>query len=175
MEGMEGVDQRGIKDTLEGPKSLRMLCFIGGCLWFGFGLLSLINIFKILFKPLQFVIEMYITLMGLAVVVVEFKGFGIIERLGWARKCQDWFLKWMPFLSVMLGKGIFYIVGGGLGISLWFDNLFVFASSIYMMGLGLLLCFLHCGRCGENSSRFNVVVDMETGGQAQGARPDYGT
>lgn len=153
------VTARGFRDALEGPKSLRYLCMIGGGCWIGFGVLGIINIFKIIFSPIQFVTEFYMILFGIAVVVVELKGLG--ERLEFIRKCQDWFLRWMPFLSVMMGKGVFYLVGGGLGLSLWLDNIFIFGTSVYMSLLGLLLCFLHCGKCGTAATQFNIVQDLE--------------
>jgi len=126
-----------LKDwAAHGHWTLQTICFIGGAANFVWSLLGLINVFKIVLSPLNYLLNVYIILFSFIVVVFEFPiELAIIQRI------RKWFEVWVRVYDRLVGRGIAYIL---LGLLVAFANSFIagIIFGVYMMLSGLICIFV---------------------------------
>ncbi|CBZ50812.1 conserved hypothetical protein [Neospora caninum Liverpool] len=123
----------------EGPKPLRALCFVGGVGLIAVTVLQIMNIFSMVGNPASYILQFFLMMFGVAICVVEAKDLEQLERL------QPFFATWFKFLTVPLGKGLFYILVGAICLSLWTSNFFLLFVGGYMVLMGIMCVMIHFG------------------------------
>jgi len=123
----------------EGPVPLRVLCFIGGLATTLVAGVGVVNIFSFLQTPPGYTLQVYEMLFGIACMVVEAKD------VQWFERCRPSTIHWFRFLTVPGGKGVFYLLMGMLGMSLWRENIFVCVAGMYMTAMGCICLLVHMG------------------------------
>eukprot|EP00918_Siedleckia_nematoides_P054679 GHVU01119474.1.p2 GENE.GHVU01119474.1~~GHVU01119474.1.p2 ORF type:complete len:170 (+),score=27.75 GHVU01119474.1:173-682(+) len=144
---------------LEGPLIFRLLCLCGGLATVGFSVFSFFDVIHLLTSPTYFLIVIYSLLAGISTVIIEIKA----TRTAALRPISEAFLRWMPFLSIMLGKGLFYMMFGALTTSVWLTNMFLMCCGIYNTAMGAVLVVAHATKC----SRLNAKLNMLSGEDAE--------
>jgi len=117
-----------------GPSGVRMLCFLGGCVTTVISFLNFLNIFALLLEPISFVLNAYTLIFGIITICIEadadqleaFPVFCFVA--GRVSKTQEWLHENSKFLTLLGGRGIFYIM---VGMVLWSE------SSIFFLVAGL--------------------------------------
>lgn len=131
--------ERRIPTQVEGPKSLRAVAFIGGV---GTALTSLVAACHgatfVASVPVAALL-IYQLFFGVATLTIEAKNLRLFEAI------QPWLNEWFPFLSVPLGKGLFYLFTGVLGLSIWQSHVFVAAAGGFMCLIGILYICVYFG------------------------------
>ncbi|KEP61665.1 UNVERIFIED_CONTAM: hypothetical protein HHA_267300 [Hammondia hammondi] len=123
----------------EGPKPLRALCFVGGLVLIAVTVLQIMNIFSVVGNPASYILQLFVMMFGVAICVIEAKDFEQLERL------QPLFVTWFKFLTVPLGKGLFYILVGAICVSLWSSNFLLLFVGGYMVLMGIMCVMVHFG------------------------------
>ncbi|PFH36842.1 hypothetical protein BESB_050340 [Besnoitia besnoiti] len=123
----------------EGPKPLRALCFLGGIALIGVSALQIVNIVSAVGNPASYILQFFLMMFGVAICVVEAKDLEHLERL------KPFFANWFRFLTVPLGKGLFYILIGTISLSLWTSNFLLLFVGGYMILMGIMCVMVHFG------------------------------
>lgn len=151
-------DLISIKEELEGPKPLRVIAGLGGlALALGSGI-GLINVVSLLTHPCQFVLRIYETLFGLLIAIVELKTF-----FQHGNKLKELCYKWFPFLTILGGKGAFYIFAGAMGIGFGWLHILVFVPAVFCLGMGVVYVLFHFGKCTELRDKYDQTVLLNSG------------
>lgn len=132
----------GIKDYVErGPEGVSWLCFVGGLLTTAFGILGVISILGAVTAPIQYLVNIYIMLMGVVTCLIEAPVSMVTEGstpMRWQKWCHHYF----KFLTNLAGRGVFYLFQGSLPLSFEGEGLATFLAW-YMFGLGILCIIMH--------------------------------
>jgi len=120
---------------MEGPKPLRVLCLLGGLALFVVSALGILNLPSLLFSPTFFILQMFEGMFGLMTIVIEAHNFPYLEKF------QPVLKEWFKFLTVVGGRGVFYVFQGVLAISLF--SLFDLIIGCYMVFVGVTCILIH--------------------------------
>eukprot|EP01070_Trichotokara_eunicae_P001714 Trichotokara_eunicae@DN2095_c0_g1_i2.p1 len=153
---LQGFDIDSIRAELEGPYPLRAICGIAGAAMAGAAGLSMLNIFTALFSPAKFILTAYQLLFGILIAVVELKD------LPCGSKLKDFAYKWMPCLTIVGGKGCFYLFAGSLGLSFGLTKLLLFIPAACVSACGIVLILFHFGKCNTLQEKYNQSVMYQT-------------
>jgi len=128
-----------------GPKGIRLLSCIGGCGSLLLALPILFNPFTLVFAPSRYITGAYQALFGLTTVVFEAPQEWV-DKYPQVEGYQAFLQKWCPFLSVVGGRGLFYIFQA----SLWFNfagftNLMTMCAATYLLMMGGFHVAMHFG------------------------------
>eukprot|EP01069_Polyplicarium_translucidae_P000913 Polyplicarium_translucidae@DN1443_c0_g1_i1.p1 len=146
-----------LRKELEGPYPIRVICGLCGLAMFvscGFGML---NIFSLIAQPARFILRAYMMAFSLIIMIVELKDVPCIGA-----KLQEFTHKWLPFLTIIGGKGSFYAFAGSLGASS-LDNIIVFIPAMAVMVCGVVLILIHFGKCKQLSDKYDQTIKLESG------------
>lgn len=97
-----------IRTELEGPTPLRVMAALGGLATTAAASLGLVNLPALFLSPARYLLQCYMAIFGLLVVLIEMKSLGP----GRSDRYKAFIYRWLPFTSVVGGKGISYIFLG---------------------------------------------------------------
>lgn len=129
----------------QGPAGVRLLACLGGAGSLALSGLSLLNPLTLVFGPARYVIGAYQALFSLTTVLYELPQEQV-EQLPGITRYQSFLRKWCPFLSVVGGRGLFYIFQGSLWLSMaGITNLVTLGLGFYLSCIGALHLAMHFG------------------------------
>mmetsp|Transcript_24076 Transcript_24076/g.45448 ORF Transcript_24076/g.45448 Transcript_24076/m.45448 type:complete len:187 (-) Transcript_24076:69-629(-) len=117
-----------------GPEGIGWLSFMGGAASAVLGCLGFLNIAGMVLDPLEYLVNAYQTLFGVAVCLLEAPPEWIAsnEKL---TKAQQFIYDYARFLTTFGGRGLFYLFQGSLAMTLDTYTL-TFLVGCYMCGMG---------------------------------------
>mmetsp|Transcript_32490 Transcript_32490/g.74241 ORF Transcript_32490/g.74241 Transcript_32490/m.74241 type:complete len:189 (+) Transcript_32490:92-658(+) len=126
-----------------GPDGIAWLCWLGGFATFLLGLLSLTNIFELILSPLGYLISVYQMVFGLTTMVIEAPE-SWTENNSKLLQAQEFTHEYLKFLTVIGGRGGFYIFQGSLSLDLSGMSIFSIVA-LYMFAMGILCIAMQFG------------------------------
>jgi len=134
------------------PRALTLQCLLGGVSMVVVSSLGLLNVLSFFVSPSAYVIQAYLLLFGGATVVLE---------AGDSAPFLDTFKpvvgEWMKCLTVVGGRGVFYLFTGSIAMSLWPTCVFEAVCGAYYVVMGLLCMVVHL--------RVKKIIDEQESGQ----------
>mmetsp|Transcript_81032 Transcript_81032/g.127621 ORF Transcript_81032/g.127621 Transcript_81032/m.127621 type:complete len:172 (+) Transcript_81032:105-620(+) len=122
---------------------LRQLCFFGGVAVIASGLLSLIQLFNIVTKPIYYVVNVYQVFFGVITCLTEIDEQFLQGAYHTALPYQKWMHEWALGLTRLWGRALFYVFQGMLSITSCFNWLFGWAIGGYMIVMGAVCLSQH--------------------------------
>jgi len=145
-------DVDAIRKELEGPMALRVICGLAGLALTVCSVLGMLNIPALVTHPARFLLQIYEAIFGLVICGVELKD---VPCHGAVRDLSN---KWFPFLTIVGGKGLFYIFVGSLGAAFGMINLLVFIPAMAVLACGVVLVLFHFGKCKQIGEKYDMTV-----------------
>lgn len=147
----------------QGPSGVRVLAFGGGVASAALAFLSMLNIIQQIAHPIDWIIDSYQLMFSLTTMLFEANP-DTIQSVGVLTRWYDYAIKWAPFLTTALGRGLFMVFQGTLWIrESNLTDIPSIAVGTYMIFVGGVLVALHWGvmpmhvaesiRDGTNSAR----------------------
>ncbi|CAE8594864.1 unnamed protein product [Polarella glacialis] len=135
-------DLRGMMSIEQGPVFLRFLGFTTSLASFGCVLFLLVNPTNLAMNPVMYVLYVYIACFALSTTLFEAKKEWI-ESVGPLAKYQEMLATHCSFMTLMGGRGLFYIFQGTLWLTFAdsFGELVQIACAVALVFVG----FLHLG------------------------------
>mmetsp|Transcript_5225 Transcript_5225/g.14353 ORF Transcript_5225/g.14353 Transcript_5225/m.14353 type:complete len:149 (-) Transcript_5225:418-864(-) len=130
-------------------------------------LLGMINPFAAVFNAPNYILQTFLGLFGFVTMILEASNIPFLERL------RPHVEEWAKFLTVIGGKGLFYMFQGFLAISLW--GLLDVIVGAYMAGLGLLCVAWHFGLVKKISRRQRQQAANDPSASGPGMATQQGT
>eukprot|EP00747_Dinoflagellata_sp_TGD_P197789 gnl/TRDRNA2_/TRDRNA2_69590_c0_seq1.p1 gnl/TRDRNA2_/TRDRNA2_69590_c0~~gnl/TRDRNA2_/TRDRNA2_69590_c0_seq1.p1 ORF type:complete len:165 (+),score=28.40 gnl/TRDRNA2_/TRDRNA2_69590_c0_seq1:99-593(+) len=138
---------KGLNDMHEyieqAPHRINTLCFVGGVLVILNGALNVLNIFGAFDNLIYYIVHVYEVGFGIVTCVsethAEFAG-GLHNAI---EQTQKWMHEWAKGLTMLWGRGLFYIFQGALTLSASSLFSFGFIVGIYMMLMGAMCMSMH--------------------------------
>merc|ERR1712039_14933 len=117
----------------------------GGCTFFS--IFRVINLFS-LYRPVTYILGFYLGLFALTTLLFEAQPHHI-EVFPPASGYQDMLIQYCPFLTLALGRGLFYMFQGSLWLSLTDLGNFEEICAVAISLVGFLHILLHYGILSE--------------------------
>eukprot|EP01071_Lankesteria_metandrocarpae_P003857 Lankesteria_metandrocarpae@DN3220_c0_g1_i3.p1 len=146
------LDISGLRKELEGPMPLRAMCGFAGFALTVCACLGMLNLPAMVTHPARFLLQIYEAVFGLVICGVELKDASTLSGV------REIAYKWMPFLSVVGGKGAFYIFVGSLGAAFGFINMLIFVPAMVVLACGVILVLYHFGHCRQLGEKYDMTV-----------------
>ncbi|CAD7937028.1 unnamed protein product [Amoebophrya sp. A25] len=134
-----------------GPAGIQMLCFLTGGFTVVVGIIGLIDVFGAIFSPFTFILNIYVLFFGLVTVVVEADEQRLADTpvLEYAAPktvdAQKFFNSEAKFLTLLWGRGLFYIFIGLLMITQSCLVCLFFLAGAANITVGVLSLLTHFG------------------------------
>jgi len=134
----------------QGPSGVRVLAFFASVASAANAILSLINIFSALTHVIMYMVSIYQLLFALTTVLFEAKPEWIVKAQEITTlpisKYQDMLLENAKFLSLVGGRGLFYIFQGTLWLAMAsFTDLLNLASGLFLIFIGVIHVLMYFG------------------------------
>lgn len=127
----------------QAPGRINAMCFGGGAAVVLVGLLTIINVFNAMSHTLYYVVNTYQVFFGVVTCLTElhpaFAGRWHDQLQHW----QAWMHEWAKGLTLLWGRGLFYIFQGLLCCVSCFSWLVGIALGMYMLAMGGLCIQQH--------------------------------
>lgn len=183
--GQQGVEyaKQGAKAAFQGmhqyiqggPAGVSVLCFLSGCATAVIGFLNIINIFGALTSPFTYLLNSYLCVFGVVTFLLEVDvdrmkavpGMGAFSEQ--IMKYHDFVCDYCKFLTLLKGRGLFYVFIGSFAIT---------QMSLLLIAVGLanLFCGVVCVLMGFGYSGDEVATRLSQGyakvASAAGAPPE---
>jgi len=167
--GKKGVD--AFKAYVQaGPGGIQVLCFLCGCCTTVVGAFNLLSFFNIIFAPFDFILSLYTFIFGVITICVEADPDAMeqIPVLNFIAprvlSAQQWLNVNAKFLTLLAGRGLFYIMIGLVMIAQCLVCPFAVAG-FTNIGLGVLSLLMYLGyqpdldfNFGASSSQYRAAV-----------------
>lgn len=127
----------------QAPHYLNLMCQIGGCAVVLNGLFSVLDVFEAFSHTIFYIVNGYLVFFGIVTIITESHPDNWPPLYGMLHSIQEWMHEWAMGLTMLIGRGLFYIFQGSLIIlssSLLSLGLFV---GLYMMLVGSICVFQH--------------------------------
>jgi len=163
--GKKGLD--AFKTYVQaGPAGIQILCFFCGVTTTVIGILNMINIFRILFAPFEFILSFYTFLFGVVTICIEADAdrmeqiafFNIIAPR--VLSGQQWLHINAKFLTLLAGRGLFYMMIGLVMLAQCTGCILAIAGSCNI-GLGIVCLLMYLGHAHHITSAISMVTDNE--------------
>jgi len=139
----------------QAPHRINMMCFGGGAGLVVAGALSMINIFNIFDRTIYYIVNGYQVFFGIVTCMTElhpeFAGVWHDKLLHW----QAWMHEWAKGLTMLWGRGLFYLFQGMLCTMCCFNWYIGLVLGLYMMAMGAMCIQQHF----KNRSSVQVTQD----------------
>ncbi|EZG43777.1 COPI associated protein [Gregarina niphandrodes] len=132
-------DVKGMREELEGPAPIRAFAALGGVAMCLASALGMLNVIKVVFNPVAYLLHLYLIAFGMSVIAIEGKTLG---ENSW----KMFVYRWLPFTTVVGGKGLMYAFFGLLGLAYGFQDFLLFAAGCYMVAVGVVYCLIHTAK-----------------------------
>ncbi|CAL1165702.1 unnamed protein product [Cladocopium goreaui] len=130
----------------EAPHRIKVGCFAGGAAIVLNGLLSVIDIFDVLDEPIYYVVNAYMVFFGAVTMVTESDPSFITQLHDSLLPVQKWMHEWAKGLTMLWGRGLFYVFQGTLCTLCSSLLSFGLIIGVYMTVMGVLCLLIHYKR-----------------------------
>eukprot|EP00405_Crypthecodinium_cohnii_P019242 CAMPEP_0206469694 /NCGR_PEP_ID=MMETSP0324_2-20121206/30446_1 /ASSEMBLY_ACC=CAM_ASM_000836 /TAXON_ID=2866 /ORGANISM="Crypthecodinium cohnii, Strain Seligo" /LENGTH=176 /DNA_ID=CAMNT_0053943529 /DNA_START=108 /DNA_END=638 /DNA_ORIENTATION=- len=120
-------------DIEQGPVFLRMIAFLSGAGSLGCAVYKMVHLNKAMSHPVMYILWGYIGVFALTTMLFEAKTTWI-EKIPGLNKYQDMLIKHANFMTLMGGRGVFYLFQA----TLWMAHADSLSEIIYMVCAGAL-------------------------------------
>uniref|UniRef100_A0A7S2DLG9 Uncharacterized protein n=1 Tax=Alexandrium andersonii TaxID=327968 RepID=A0A7S2DLG9_9DINO len=111
----------------ETPTLLKIMCFTGGVAIVVNGILGVLDVFGVFDNMVHYVVNAYLVFFGFVTCLTELdEEWAGPQVHGWLHQRQKWMHEWALGLTMLWGRGLFYIFQG---------TLCVVSSSLFSLGL----------------------------------------
>lgn len=169
--GKKGVD--AFKAYVQaGPGGIQVLCFMCGCCTTVVGAFNLLSFFNLIFAPFDFILSLYCFIFGVITICVEadpdtMEQIPIMNFMApKVLNAQQWLNVNAKFLTLLGGRGLFYIMIGLVMIAQCLVCPFAIAG-FTNIGLGVLSLLMYLGykpdldlNFGASPSQYRNAVDV---------------
>mmetsp|Transcript_18848 Transcript_18848/g.36991 ORF Transcript_18848/g.36991 Transcript_18848/m.36991 type:complete len:251 (-) Transcript_18848:298-1050(-) len=121
-----------IKDRItKGPVPLKAICAVSCCVAIGFDAFALIADFFTI-HPMQFLMTLYAATFAFLSLLLEFNHM-------YCGPLKSWINVWLKLLTRVWGRGIFYVIAGGIHLSLKGFFGYLCGSALLVSGIACLI------------------------------------
>jgi len=101
----------------ETPATLKVMCFIGGIAVVVNGIFGVLDLFSVFDKPVYYVVNAYQVFFGIVTCVTELDEDWCGGNVhSWLHQRQKWMHEWALGLTMLWGRGLFYVFQGVLAL-----------------------------------------------------------
>merc|ERR1712226_812622 len=119
------------------------MCFGGGVALIVAGIFSLIQIFNIVSQPIYYIVNAYQVFFGVVTCITEMKEEFAGKFHTRLEHIQEWMHKWAKGLTLLWGRGLFYIFQGLLCTVSCFNGYVGLLIGLYVMAMGMVCVQQH--------------------------------
>eukprot|EP00930_Biecheleria_cincta_P035319 TRINITY_DN24298_c0_g1_i1.p1 TRINITY_DN24298_c0_g1~~TRINITY_DN24298_c0_g1_i1.p1 ORF type:complete len:176 (+),score=20.95 TRINITY_DN24298_c0_g1_i1:50-577(+) len=132
----------GLDFVEQAPTRINMMCFCGGLAIILNGIFGVLNVFAVFDNTIYYVVNLYTVFFGVVTCITESRG-DFQPTHDMVEATQKWMHEWAKGLTMLWGRGLFYIFQGTLAVlSSGLISFGIFAGS-YMMLMGMACVGLH--------------------------------